>query len=101
MEEYIYIRFKETRKVYSLTQTTSESKSSKQTSIINSPSTDLLAVPTTVKSPSLTFSTYSMDTLDTKIDFEPNPAYGDVKRKLKSSDLIAVNTNVVYETVEK
>lgn len=39
--------------------------------------------------------------MDTKIDFEPNPAYGDVKRKLKSSDHIAVNTNVAYETVEK
>ena len=91
---------RKTRKVYSFTQSTSESKSSKQTSITNSPSTDMLATPSTVKSPSTTFSVYSTDTMDTKIDFEPNPAYGDVKRKRKIEDYIDVNQNAAYETVK-
>ena len=92
---------RKTRKVYSFTQSTSESKSSKQTmsSITNSPSTDLLAAPSTVKSPS-TFSVYSTDTMDTKIDFEPNPAYGDVKRKREVEDYIATDQNAAYETVK-
>ena len=91
---------RKTRKVYSFTQSTSETKTAKQTSITNSPSTDLLTNSSAVKSPSLTFS---IDIMDTKLDIEPNPAYGDVKYKftIAEEDNIAVSPNAAYETVKR
>ena len=40
--------------------------------------------------------------MDTKIDIEPNPAYGDVKFKfaIAEEENVAVSPNTAYETVK-
>lgn len=89
---------RKTRKVYSLTQSTTDSKASKQTTLPTSPSTDLLTVPSsTVKSPSITFSEHSIGTMDTTIDFEPNPAYGDIKPHSPTDTAGTMDTNMDFQ----
>lgn len=97
---------RKTRKVYSLSRSTdtSETKISKQASIPTSPSTDLglshAYNRSAERSPSPTFSGNSTATADTNIDFEANPAYGDVKQ-YKPEELIGLNTNIAYEMVKQ
>ena len=94
---------RKTRKVYSLTQSTGTSET-KQASIPISPSTDMGLSHSydrsATKSPSLTFSDNSIATADTNIDFEANPAYGNVKH-YKPEEGIALDTNVAYEVVKQ
>ena len=90
---------RKTRKVYSLTQSTTETKTSKRTTMTPSASADcmLSSHSTAVKSSSMTFSDHSVGTVDTNIDFEPNPAYGGVKR----DEHVIVNENVAYNMFKK
>ena len=91
---------RKTRKVYSLTQSTNETKTSKHASITASPSTDMgnhSFGRDAAKSPSPAFSGV---TTDTTLDIEANPAYGHFERFKDGKD-IPLDTNVAYETVKQ